>query len=115
MKEPHVDLGPFSLSLPVADLTASRAFYERLGFSRLDGDDTSWVLLAAGLTKIGLFRGLFDRTTLTFHPSDVRAAQRTLKTDGLEFVVEADDATTGPAHAMLLDPDGNPILLDQTA
>jgi lactoylglutathione lyase len=28
-------------------------------------------------------------------------------------VLEADESTTGPASLMALDPDGNPILLDQ--
>lgn len=108
-----MDLGPFSLSLAVADLGASRAFYERLGFARLDGDDTSWLLLAAGETRIGLFHGLFERTTLSFNPPDVRAVQRRLRAAGLAFALEADDPGTGPAHAMLIDPDGNPVLLDQ--
>ena len=108
-----MELGPFSLSLAVADLAASRAFYERLGLSRLDGDGESWLLMASGTTKIGLFQGLFDRNTLTFGPPDVRGLQRELQAAGATFVLTADEGT-GPAHAMLLDPDGNPVLLDQT-
>lgn len=110
-----MDLGPFSLSLAVADLAAARAFYGRLGFTRVDGDDTTWLMLAAGATKLGVFQGMFDRNTLTFNPPDVRAVQRALKATGATFALEAEDATTGPAHAMLVDPDGNPVLLDQVS
>ena len=32
---------------------------------------------------------------------------------GLTISVEADESTSGPAHFMLADPDGNTILVDQ--
>jgi hypothetical protein len=44
---------------------------------------------------------------------DIRNLQRRLKEQGLEFVSEADENSTGPASFMLMDPDGNPILIDQ--
>jgi hypothetical protein len=31
----------------------------------------------------------------------------------MEFTAEADESTTGPAHFMVVDPDGNPLLFDQ--
>jgi hypothetical protein len=31
----------------------------------------------------------------------------------MEFASEADLNTTGPASFMVIDPDGNPVLLDQ--
>jgi uncharacterized glyoxalase superfamily protein PhnB len=74
---------------------------------------------------IGLFQGMFDRNTLTFNPgwdrnarpveafTDVRELQRRLKAQGVTPVAEADETTTGPAYFMVLDPDGNPILVDQ--
>jgi hypothetical protein len=44
---------------------------------------------------------------------DVREIQRRLKSAGLELTSEADESTTGPASLTLIDPDGNPILIDQ--
>ncbi|MGI9657565.1 MAG: VOC family protein [Gaiellaceae bacterium] len=121
-----MELGNFSISLAVKDLVASQAFYEKLGFDTVGGDAAqNWLILQSGTTTIGLFQGMFDKNTLTFNPgwthtgetlaefTDVRAIQRELKEAGLELASEADDSTSGPASAMLLDPDGNPILIDQ--
>lgn len=109
-----MDLGTFSISLAVKDIQASRAFYEKLGFEVFDGkEEENWLILRSGSSKIGLFQGMFDQNTLTFNPTDVRAVQKQLKANGLTLVQEADETTQGPAHAFLLDPDGNPLLLDQ--
>lgn len=108
-----MDLGSFSLSLAVADLAASERFYEQLGFRRLDGDGTTWVILRQDAAKIGLFQGLFEGNAMTFNPPDVRAVQRELKAGGFTLSLEVDEACEGPAHAMLTDPDGNVILFDQ--
>ena len=45
--------------------------------------------------------------------TDVRNLQRELKAQGVKFESEADESTTGPASFMVIDPDGNPILIDQ--
>ena len=45
--------------------------------------------------------------------TDVRELQRQLKTQGVELMSEADESTTGPASFIAVDPDGNPILVDQ--
>jgi lactoylglutathione lyase len=45
--------------------------------------------------------------------TDVRDLKRQLKAHGVELASEADESTTGPAHFTLVDPDGNPILVDQ--
>lgn len=45
--------------------------------------------------------------------TDVRELQRQLKAQGIEFLTEADESTTGLAHFMVIDPDGNPVLVDQ--
>lgn len=109
-----MDLGSFYLALAVSDIKASRAFYEKLGFTVFDGNqDENWLMLQNGDTKIGLFQGMFEKNLLTFGPPDVRAVQKTLKAAGITLTEEADESTTGPAHATLVDPDGNPILLDQ--
>jgi hypothetical protein len=44
---------------------------------------------------------------------DVREHQRRLKARGLELASEADENGSGPASVMLVDPDGNQILIDQ--
>ncbi len=121
-----MDLGAFSISLAVKDIQASEAFYKKLGFKEFGGDiSQNWLILKNGEHVIGLFQGMFERNTLTFNPgwsqdaqaldqfTDVRELQRQLKAQGIEFMVEANESTTGPAHFIVLDPDGNPILFDQ--
>ena len=119
-------LGAFSLSLAVKNLPASQAFYEKLGFQQVMGDPTqNWLILRNGTITLGLFQGVFDRNTITFNPgwtaecepleefTDVREIQKDLKSKGLVLASEADESTTGPGALMLMDPDGNPILIDQ--
>lgn len=122
-----MELGAFSVSLAVADLAASREFYGKLGFEEVGGDaDQGWLILRSGTTTIGLFQGMFDRNILTFNPgwtseaeslpggfTDVRDLQRELESRGLELASRADEDSTGPASLTLVDPDGNPILIDQ--
>ncbi len=122
----QLPLGAFSISLAVEDLEASRQFYETLGFSAFAGEPSQgWQILKNGDTVIGLFRGMFEKNMLTFNPgwdqdarpleqfTDVRELQRRLKAQGVVLMTEADESTTGPASFMVLDPDGNPILVDQ--
>lgn len=119
-------LGNFSVSLAVKDIAKSREFYEKLGFRVILGDQKrNWLILQNETSTIGLFQGMFSKNTLTFNPGwdrsgktlpdfdDVRDIQRQLKEGGLTVAPEADDATTGPASLLVLDPDGNPILIDQ--
>jgi catechol 2,3-dioxygenase-like lactoylglutathione lyase family enzyme len=121
-----VELGNFSISLTVKDIQASKAFYEKLDFKEVAGDIAqNWIVLQNGTTKIGLFQGMFEKNSLTFNPGwnekkeplkdfqDVRELQRTLKKRGLKLQSEADETTDGPAFFTLVDPDGNPILVDQ--
>jgi catechol 2,3-dioxygenase-like lactoylglutathione lyase family enzyme len=121
-----MNLGTFSISLAVKDLEASRAFYEKLGFSVFAGDAAKkWLIMKNGDHVIGLFQGMFEKNILTFNPgwdsnaqklasfTDVRELQRQLKAQGLPLVNEADESTTGPASFVAVDPDGNPILFDQ--
>ncbi len=119
-------LGAFSVSLAVKDLPASRDFYAKLGFQAVLGDPAQhWLILRNGAVTLGLFQGMFERNALTFNPgwddqaqpvadfTDVREHQRRLRSAGLPLASEADENTTGPASFMLIDPDGNPILVDQ--
>ena len=121
-----MQLGAFSISLAVKDIEASRRFYEKFGFSTFGGNAAqNWLILKNGDHVIGLFQGMFDRNILTFNPgwdqdarklpafTDVRELQRQLKAQGVKFEQEADESTSGPASFVAVDPDGNPILVDQ--
>jgi catechol 2,3-dioxygenase-like lactoylglutathione lyase family enzyme len=121
-----MQLGNFSVSLAVKNIEASRQFYEKFGFVVFMGSASNgWLILKNGETVIGLFQGMFEKNTLTFNPgwdgnahaleqfTDVRELQRRLKAQGVVLATEADESTTGPAAFMAIDPDGNPILVDQ--
>jgi predicted enzyme related to lactoylglutathione lyase len=121
-----MELGAFSVSLAVKDIEASKLFYEKLGFTVFGGDQSqNWLIIKNGDHIIGLFQGMFDTNILTFNPgwnseaqqlrefTDVRELQRQLKDHGVSMISEADESSTGPASFMLVDPDGNTILVDQ--
>ncbi|MFC1524181.1 VOC family protein [Thermodesulfobacteriota bacterium] len=121
-----MNLGAFSISLAVKDIEASRSFYEKFGFREFGGDiSQNWLILKNGDHIIGLFQGMFEKNTLTFNPgwdqnasphetfTDIRDLQRRLKAQGVELLSEADEKTIGPASFIAVDPDGNPILVDQ--
>ncbi len=120
-------LGNFSVSLAVMDLTASRNFYEKLGFVVVGGDGKHFSILQNETCTIGLFHGMFEKNVLTFNPGwdracatlpdfdDVRDIQRMLRSRGVDLATKADESTTGPASLVLFDPDGNQILIDQHA
>ncbi len=108
-----MEFGRFSVSLVVKDIAASRAFYEKLTFEVVDGNQSQgWLILQSGSTIVGLFQGMFERNMMTFNPKDVRAIQAHLKAEGVELMQEAAEGD-GPTHIMMVDPDGNPILFDQ--
>ena len=121
-----MELGAFSISLAVKDIDASKTFYEKFGFRVVGGDiSENWLILRNGGHTIGLFQGMFEKNILTFNPgwdaeaqplssfTDVRELQRRLKAKGVQLVSEADEDGTGPASFVALDPDGNPVLVDQ--
>lgn len=121
-----MQLGAFSISLAVKDLKASREFYEKFGFEAFAGDPSqNWLIMKNGDHVIGLFQGMFEKNMLTFNPgwdqnarklesfTDVRELQRQLKARGVKLVQEADETTSGPGSFLAIDPDGNPILVDQ--
>ena len=121
-----MELGAFSISLAVKDLEASRAFYEKFGFKVFAGDASqNWLIMKNGNHVIGLFQGMFEKNILTFNPgwdsnaqklatfTDVRELQRQLKAQGVQLQQEADENAMGPASFIAIDPDGNPILIDQ--
>ena len=122
----NMNLGNFSVSLAVKDLQESKAFYEKFGFEVIGGEAAqNWLILKNGTHKIGLFQGMFEANILTFNPgwdddgktleefTDIRELQRRLKAQGIEMKSEADETTTGAASFIVIDPDGNTILVDQ--
>lgn len=121
-----MNLGAFSISLSVKDLKVSQSFYEKLGFTVFAGDPANnYLIMKNGNSLIGLFQGMFDDNILTFNPGwdenanpleafdDVRKIQKHLKTKDVKLEREADETTNGPASVVIIDPDGNPILIDQ--
>ena len=121
-----MQLGTFSISLAVKDLQASKDFYEKFGFAVFAGDESqNWLILKNDDHAIGLFQGMFEQNIMTFNPgwdsnagelddfTDVRDLQRQLKAAGVQLTTEADETTTGPACFTAIDPDGNPLLVDQ--
>lgn len=114
------------MSLSVKDLTISKAFYENLGFEQFAGDmEKNYLIMKNGESVIGLFQGMFENNILTFNPGwdhnanlveghdDVRAIQKDLKAKGVKLTSEADEQGSGPASFVVMDPDGNAILVDQ--
>ncbi|MGJ8591695.1 MAG: VOC family protein [Aquaticitalea sp.] len=121
-----MNLGAFSISLSVKDIKASKQFYETLGFSVFAGDlEKNYLIMKNGNALVGLFQGMFENNILTFNPGwdvdanelktfdDVRTIQKQLKNEGIKLESQADEATSGPASLVVMDPDGNTILIDQ--
>jgi catechol 2,3-dioxygenase-like lactoylglutathione lyase family enzyme len=125
MKQQPTDLGAFSVSLTVNDLGTSREFYEKLGFEQSGGDGEHYLIMVNGSTVIGLFQGMFDKNILTFNPglaqstervedfTDIRELRDHIVSSGIELTTDLDPDESGPASITFLDPDGNPILIDQ--
>ena len=122
-----MELGAFSISLAVADLEASRRFYEALGFVVAGGDpDHGYQILKNGESTIGIFAGMFEDNIITFNPGltnrmeqieefvDVREIEARLDEAGIEIHTRVEEGSdSGPASITLIDPDGNPVLIDQ--
>ena len=119
-------LGAFSVSLNVKDIKKSLAFYQALGFEEIGGNiEHGYLILKNDSSTIGLFQGMFDKNMLTYNPGwaqdcstlpeyqDVREIQSKLREQGLELLDTVDEDSSGPGSIMIVDPDGNPILIDQ--
>ncbi|MBK8557250.1 MAG: VOC family protein [Lewinellaceae bacterium] len=117
-------LGAFSVSLSVKNIQVSKEFYEKLGFRVFAGDMAkNYLILKNEETIIGFFQGMFENNILTFNPGwdssantldqfeDIRDIQRQIMSKGIQPVSVADETTSGPASLMVVDPDGNVILI----
>ncbi|MEQ9309659.1 MAG: VOC family protein [Balneolaceae bacterium] len=115
MKE---EFGIHSLSLAVKNISASKAFYEKLGFEALTefgSIEDKWLIMQRGEYKIGLFQDMFEENIMTFNPIDARTIYKDLKEKGIDFLMESPTIQDekGPCHFCIADPDGNQILFDQ--
>jgi catechol 2,3-dioxygenase-like lactoylglutathione lyase family enzyme len=124
-----MELGAFSISIPVTDLARSQAYYEAFGFEVVGGnEDEKWLILRNGATVIGWFNfdGMdFTEPMLTFNPglaqdmsnpdsfTDIRVIRQRLLDAGVAIDIDLDPDQRGPASLGLHDPDGHPILIDQ--
>ncbi|WP_282135949.1 VOC family protein [Seonamhaeicola maritimus] len=116
----------FSISLAVKDIHKSKQFYETLGFKVFAGDiERNYLIMKNGNALVGLFQGMFENNILTFNPGwdenantleqfdDVRDIQKHLKSNDIKLENEADESSSGPGSLVVLDPDGNAVLIDQ--
>jgi len=119
-------LGAFSISLAVKDIHASKKFYETLGFAQFAGSlEQNYLIMKNETSIVGLFQGMFENNIITFNPGwdhnaqklenfdDVRAIQKHLVQHSIPIENKADESTSGPANIVVVDPDGNTILIDQ--
>tara|TARA_R110002051_G_scaffold161407_2_gene233016 strand:+ start:50 stop:460 length:411 start_codon:yes stop_codon:yes gene_type:complete len=126
LNDNSMDLGVFSISLAVKNISSSKEFYEQLGFIVFGGDiKKNYLIMKNGNALIGLFQGMFENNILTFNPGwdenaktldaydDIRKIQLELKSKGIKLNQETNNDTTGPGSILLTDPDGNTILIDQ--
>ncbi len=99
-----------------------------LAFKVFAGDiEKNYLIMKNENSLIGLFQGMFENNILTFNPGwdesankiekfdDVREIQRQLKNKNknIKLENEADESASGPASFVVIDPDGNAILIDQ--
>lgn len=112
-----MNLGKQYLALNVKDLLRSKQFYELLGFKAnpgFGGLEKKWLIMRNGEITIGLYQDIIPKNTITFNTADVRQLQRDLRKKGFQFILEADEYSFGPAHFLVIDPDGNPLFFEQS-
>ena len=111
-----MNLGWLDVCLRVTSVARSRAFYEGMGFVRVEGDDSEgWAVVVLEESRIGLFEPQFmgDQSfMLNFRGGDVMAAASSLEKRGYTFLEPAREGKNGGGSAKLIDPDGHHIFLD---
>lgn len=101
-------LGNPEVSLAVSDIKASLAFYESLGFKRVEGtEEEKWIVLALPNLRIGLYEGHVKSNSLTFFGGDVEAIAGKLHQAGFEMKSGPETEKDGSLGAKVVDPDGN--------
>ena len=118
MENDNLKLGVFSNSLSVKDLSVSKEFYEKLGFTEMGGSmEANYLIMKNGKSIIGLFQGMFEGNIMTFNPGwdenaqnvkefdDIRKIQKVITEKGINLENKIDETTSGPASLMFTDPD----------
>lgn len=121
-----MELGNFSVSLPVKNLQNAMSFYATLGFEQVSGDiNEKWVVMQNEEARIGLFQDILKESLLTFNPKwnkhkeamedmvDVRGIAEKLVENGYSLEEGASLDGQGPGYFFVKDPDGNMLLFDQ--
>jgi catechol 2,3-dioxygenase-like lactoylglutathione lyase family enzyme len=107
-----MDLGRFETALPTKAVETTLAFYEGLGFDRIDGQvETGAFTLERGDCRLGLYQGHLkpDQVQLIFWQGDVEAIADHVAAKNTPFEVELRKADNGGASFMIKDPDGHPL------
>jgi catechol 2,3-dioxygenase-like lactoylglutathione lyase family enzyme len=108
-------LGRFEAALNVQDIDRTQAFYETLGFRRVDdGRHAPGIAtLRQADCRISLYRGHLDppETQLIFWQGDIESIARTLTSRGLSFEKGPTRFEGGGGSVALKDPDGHTIFL----
>lgn len=108
----RMDLGHFELCLDVADIGASRHFYEQLGLSVVGGDEVSgWVTMECPSLRLNLYQGHIHANVMTFRGPEALHVAGTLAQREVPFDTPASVGTDGAVSAWIKDPDGNLIHL----
>ncbi len=111
-----MDLGWCDVCLRVASAKASREFYEKLGFRRVEGDDDDgWAVMTNGEVRLGLYHPEHmgeSGFSLNFRGGDVVANVKALQEKGLTITKGPVQGQRGGWSAWLHDPDGNTVFLD---
>jgi len=116
MTDTPLYLGKHFIALNVKNIEVSQLFYSKLGFlcdPRFSDIRRNWIIMKNVDITIGLYQDVIPQNTITFNPENIRELQKHLKNQGVKFILEADETTTGPAHFLIVDPDGNPLFFDQ--
>ncbi|MFN8138790.1 MAG: hypothetical protein U0R49_03215 [Fimbriimonadales bacterium] len=111
-----MELGWCDFCLRVANVKASREFYERLGFRQVEGkDEEGWAVVINDSARLGLFeeKHLGERPfTINFRGANIGALVGALVVNGFSFHGEPKFSEDGSGSARILDPDGNLIFFD---
>ena len=111
-----MELGKHHIALNVKNLQTSKEFYLKMGFEvdqRFSNIERRYLIMRNNQLIIGLYEGIIPRNTLTFTTDNILILQKHLKEKGVPFILEAKENTQGPAHFLIVDPDGNPLFFEQ--
>ena len=103
-----IKLGQPEISLDVADLRKSIAFYSSLGFHEVEGDvSAGWLVVQHDGVRIGLYQNIAESNSITFFGGDVESIAAKLHEAGYSLESGPEKEDDGSTGAKVLDPDGN--------